>query len=444
MVELNNITIAGGTLSTGDLADHLNGLIEVEAAGGANTSALDGSVNTVTVAGYVKIEPTANLELKGTIDNTGTIEVDGGLQPSTTNALEIAGTVTLNGSGAVVLDGGSDAILAASAGATLDNANTISGGGAIGAGDNNLTLDNVSGTIDATNGTLTIETGANSITNGGTLEATGGATLAIDSNVANTGGTITAAVGSGIDLNNVTVTAGTVSSRGPFRMSAGRSSLRPAPARSTTLSSPTTAPSRPCRASFRIDPGTLTNAGTVEALAGAALTIEDVVTNTGGTILATGVGAVVALSGASITGGHLTAATGTLNFQGANTVSGVNVTNTGGSINNSGALQLNGTDTLTGDLNRPGGTITVGAGAVLNIWIAGDAAVWRHDQQSRDDRCGDRDGCDCRGDGNGRRIVGCGRGDAGLFSNTFSGSDIVNGGGTLSNTGALALGRTTR
>ncbi len=107
VVELNNVTIAGGTLSTGDPTDHTNGLIAVEAAGGTNTSILDGSANTVTVAGYIQVEAGANLELKGTIDDTGTIEVDP-VSPATTNALEIGGTVTLNGGGTVTLDSVSD------------------------------------------------------------------------------------------------------------------------------------------------------------------------------------------------------------------------------------------------------------------------------------------------------------------------------------------------
>ena len=132
-VELNNVTIAGGTLSTGDLTDHDNGLIAVEAADGANTSVLDGSdAAGTTVAGYVQVESGANLELIGTINNSGTIEVDGGIQPSITNALEISRTVTLTGGGTVTLDGASDQIIAASSGGTLDNYDTISGAGTIG------------------------------------------------------------------------------------------------------------------------------------------------------------------------------------------------------------------------------------------------------------------------------------------------------------------------
>ena len=87
--------------------------------------------SAVTVAGYVQVESGTNLELIGTIDDSGTIEVDPGIPPST-NALEIGGTVTLNGGGTVTLDSASDQIIAASGGGTLDNYDTISGAGPIG------------------------------------------------------------------------------------------------------------------------------------------------------------------------------------------------------------------------------------------------------------------------------------------------------------------------
>jgi fibronectin-binding autotransporter adhesin len=187
-VELYDVTIAGGTLGTGDLIDEANGLIAIEAASGANTSILDGSVNAISVAGYVQIEAGANLELIGTIDDTGVIDVDSIMGGSTTNALEIDGTVTLNGGGTVTLDGSSDQILAASSGDTLDNYDMISGFGAIGhVGNGALVLDNeLGGTIEAVGGTLTVDTGQ-TFTNAGTIEAASGGTLVIDDAVSGTG-----------------------------------------------------------------------------------------------------------------------------------------------------------------------------------------------------------------------------------------------------------------
>ena len=86
----------------------------------------------MTVDGFVQVQANAladtNLELIGTIDNLGTIDVDGGV---TTSNLVIDGTVTLDGSGTVTLDGSRDLIVAASGGGTLDNFSTISGDGVI-------------------------------------------------------------------------------------------------------------------------------------------------------------------------------------------------------------------------------------------------------------------------------------------------------------------------
>ena len=94
-----------------------------------------------------------------------------------------------------------------------NNGNTISGYGAIGdVTDNYLTLDNVSGTIEATGGTLTIETG-NTVTNAGTLEATTGGQLTVHDAVDNAGGNVSASGGfvdfwHGIAGGNATIASG--------------------------------------------------------------------------------------------------------------------------------------------------------------------------------------------------------------------------------------------
>jgi hypothetical protein len=94
---------------------------------------------------------------------------------------QAAGQVVLTG------DASQDMIAEASAAAKLTNVNnTISGQGAIGNGA--LTLINQKyGIIDANNGYLYLNTGTNTITNAGTLEATSGSVLLIESAVTNTG-----------------------------------------------------------------------------------------------------------------------------------------------------------------------------------------------------------------------------------------------------------------
>jgi hypothetical protein len=157
----------------------------------ANMSVLDGSTNAVTIEGYVQVDSGANLELIGTIHNQGTIDVD--LEGPLPTDLIIDGAVTLDGGGTVTLDGSGDDIVGASSGGTLYNDDgTISGAGQIGNSGNfeatSLTLFNESsGVIDATGGTLTLDTG-NTVTNHGLLEATSGGTLDVqDGAIDNTG-----------------------------------------------------------------------------------------------------------------------------------------------------------------------------------------------------------------------------------------------------------------
>ena len=190
VVQLSDVTITGGTLTTDSLTSDSGGVIEVLQVTGAsdpNLSILDGSTEAVMVDGYVRVDSGANLELVGTIHNEGTIDVDTEV-PSTTDLI-IDGRVTLDGGGMVTLDGSSDQIIGASGDGILDNVNnTVSGAGQIGTGDDLLTLINA-GTVDAniSGETLTLDTGGNTITNTGTLEATNGGTLLIDDCVCNTG-----------------------------------------------------------------------------------------------------------------------------------------------------------------------------------------------------------------------------------------------------------------
>ncbi len=72
-VDLSSTTISGGTLATGDPAGGTCGIIAIvtPGEGGANTTVFDGSDCTVTVDAFVQVDAGANLQLVGTIDNTG-------------------------------------------------------------------------------------------------------------------------------------------------------------------------------------------------------------------------------------------------------------------------------------------------------------------------------------------------------------------------------------
>ena len=188
-VELADVTIEGGTLATSDPKFVDGGEIEIAQTLAPSETELDGSENAVMANAYVKVDNGANLELLGTIDNTGTIALAaGGADPS----LVIEGQVCLQGTGNIVLSGSGDDIVGATWNDScnvLINYNDISGAGQIGDCSPDLTLVNTSyGIIDAdvSGETLTINTG-NPLSNAGTLEASNGGTMLIDDSVSNSG-----------------------------------------------------------------------------------------------------------------------------------------------------------------------------------------------------------------------------------------------------------------
>jgi len=138
-----------------------------------------------TNAGGMVISDGAILPLGGTIDNPDTIAL-ASTGDETDLEILVRGA-TLQGGGQLTLsDSDQNVIFGGDASAVLTNLdNTITGAGQLGAGA--LTLVN-SGIILA-NGSnaLVIDTGANVVTNSGTLEATGSGGLSVAGAVANTG-----------------------------------------------------------------------------------------------------------------------------------------------------------------------------------------------------------------------------------------------------------------
>ena len=126
-VLLNTGTINGGTLATTG-----TGVINSENA------VLDGTVNLVTNAGLLKASG-FNLNLKGAINNTGTIALG-----KTGGCVALEAPTTLTGSGKVTMTS-ANCIFGYSATNTLTNQSTIEGGGSI--GDSNPVGITNSGTI---------------------------------------------------------------------------------------------------------------------------------------------------------------------------------------------------------------------------------------------------------------------------------------------------------
>jgi hypothetical protein len=158
------------------------------------------TTGAVTNAGDILVNATIVHEntvfsVDGAVVNTGSIRIASADQD--TAALLIgAGGVTLGGGGQVVMSGAATIVGGAATDVLTNVDNTISGFGDIGNG--RMTLVNeAAGVIDASGSdkhTLTLYTGGETLTNAGTLEATGVGPLVIaDTVIAGTGGTILAA-----------------------------------------------------------------------------------------------------------------------------------------------------------------------------------------------------------------------------------------------------------
>ena len=135
--------------------------------------------------GTMQIGDGAHLPLSGTIVNTGTIALNSTGDETDLQLIEQG--VTLEGGGKILLsDSDANIISGTSSGVTLNNEdNTISGAGQLGNGE--LTLTNA-GTIDATGAhALTIDTGSNLVTNSGVLEASGSGGMMVTSGIVNSG-----------------------------------------------------------------------------------------------------------------------------------------------------------------------------------------------------------------------------------------------------------------
>jgi hypothetical protein len=160
--------------------------------------------STITNKGLLEATNGGTLDIQDSrIDNTGTVPQasiasaagskgilvgDGSFLEVDAASGDSPGTLHLDGHGTVTLQSGSTIEGNGHSAEVLDNTdNSIVGAGAIGTGDGLLTLQNDrGGTIDATGGTLTLDTG-NTIINHGLMEATDGGALDIADSVRNSG-----------------------------------------------------------------------------------------------------------------------------------------------------------------------------------------------------------------------------------------------------------------
>jgi len=214
----STINLDGGNQIQGGT---LKGNIDVFSNDGA---VLDGiTAGTLSNQGAVAIENGASLSLRGVINNTGSIDLDGGATATSINLIETstsATTVTLEGGGQVNLSDSSlnSLDVEGTTKVTLNNVNnTLSGAGTIGAsGDLKLNNETLGIITTGTNNPLILE---GPVSNAGLIEATGAAGLTIDAgnaeDIANTAsGVIEANTGSLVKLEAGIITGGTLKTSG--------------------------------------------------------------------------------------------------------------------------------------------------------------------------------------------------------------------------------------
>ena len=188
----------------------------------------DGEIADVNFAGLFDVENNSDLELKGTINNQGTINLT---NAGNATDMQIESNVILNGGGTVSLGGtgGASRILdeVGTADGFLNNVdNTIEGQGQIGA--NRMSFSNgASGVVDANvmDASLTIDPNGSNMTNAGLMTASNGGELLLSGSgggeFLNTG-TIRAEADSQVRLGGVaTITGGTLESIGTGRFVVG-------------------------------------------------------------------------------------------------------------------------------------------------------------------------------------------------------------------------------
>ena len=394
-VSLNaGAVIQGGTLNS-------NG--GTLGTGGGNIAYLNGTTfGPITLQGTYTAAAGSNTILDGTINNQGSILVNGGAGANAFLYIGNAGAgANLTGGGTVTLEtaagGGASFIRAAGAGQTLTNTdNTIRGAGFI---DQALTIVNgAAGTFLANApGQSLVLNNTGTTTNNGTFKANAGSTLQVDSTLTNysagtlTGGTylVTGAAGqtgkiqlsslgnsaAGQIVNN----AATIVLNGPtantlLTDAGGNNALKPLANNS---------------GSFTVNggygftaAGNLTNSGTVNVGgSGSSLTVgpANTYTQTAG-LTTVASGGTLTTGNAQISGGTVQLAGGTFNATTSLTNnSGATITGNG-TLNarpaNSGTIVANGgTLTVSTGISGPTGTVQVNSGATLSLAGGGVAST---------------------------------------------------------------------
>jgi hypothetical protein len=190
----NQMTFTGaGNTFSGTVA----GTGAVSLSGGSDTLS-----NVTLSAGKMTIS-------KAAVTFAGSVGITGTVSATSTSLVVAAGGATLGGGGELLLsNNGTNSLHGASSAATLTNGDTIRGAGHLGGGVMGLT-NTAAGIIEGVGSAgLIIDTGANTITNAGIIEALTGNTTTVASAVANNG--TLASFGGTLAVNGAVTGAGVV------------------------------------------------------------------------------------------------------------------------------------------------------------------------------------------------------------------------------------------
>ncbi len=303
-------TITGGTLTT--------------ASGGQirTTSGQVATIANVANNGDFNVVDNSTLVLSGTVTNNGTLDLN---SAGNTTTVQVAGNVTLAGTGATTLGNSlQNRIVATGAGdhqLTNGAGHTIQGSGSIGGG-SAMTIVN-QGTITANQvNALNIQVAAGQTVQnqlGGLMQATGGRTLDLNSVIANNG---TIAANGGVVNANAGFTGTGIASTG----GTGRLNLGAASTVGTLINDGSAANALSLGANNITVSGDYTNAN-----AGTGNTFNRRANVTGTGLIVAGGTAAQAITGTSVTNGNTANATLTLgNVRVGSTTFDYQVANTGG------------------------------------------------------------------------------------------------------------------
>jgi hypothetical protein len=346
------------SFSGGDFTTSGGGIIGVTTTSGEHAATLEGATDVVTNAGTLKVFDGAALVLDGTINNTGSIVLNG---VNNSTLLDVSGpnhAATLTGKGTVMMSNSANNVIGVFGGGLTNMNNTIEGAGHIGntqAGVNNK------GKIIANQSTALIIDAAG-FSNPGTLIVNNGSLMNITGPFSNSSGTTltggTYMVSGTLQFNgaNIVNDAAKITLTGPSSAivdQAANDGLRNFAAitskGSLTLHSKKTL----------VTPGDFSNAGKLTVATGTKFTTGGAYTQTGGT---------------TTVDGTLTAPTGT-------TISGGKVFGKGtiaSTVVSSGAFTAGDLPTKTGKLSPS--TYTQNANGSLNIAIGGLTAGTQYGQ----------------------------------------------------------------